>query len=96
MIDPELEELKKQFIISEEEAELIELRKILDKIYVDRTIKDDRDRVAVLDLTMACLIECERCKELQPHTVKSFGKYVWFYCDDCGMPNNFEIVRNDK
>ena len=96
MIATELEELKKQFIISKEEAELLEIRKILDKIYVDRTIKDDYGKVDVLDLTIACLIECERCGELQPHTVKNFDKHIWFYCDECGFPHNFEIVRNDK
>jgi len=97
MIDkPTYKEKLQELLYDPEEEELLEIRKILDKIYVDRTIKDDQDKITVLDLTIACLIDCERCKELQPHTVKNFAECIWFYCDECGMPNDFEIVRNDK
>ena len=92
----EYKEKLQELLVDDDEFELIEIRKILDKIYVDRTIKDDYGKVDVLDLTIACLIECERCGKLQPHTVKNFDKYVWFYCDECGFPQDFEIVRNDK
>lgn len=89
------QEKLKELLYDPEEEERIEIKAILDEIYKDKTIKDDYGRVTVLDLTIACLMKCDQCKELQPHTTKNIGKYVWFYCDECGWPSDFEILRND-
>ncbi len=78
-----------------EEEELLEIRAILQELHKDLTIKDEDSVVKVLDLTKNCLIHCKRCDEIQPHIVKQYSeKHTWFYCDECGFPNDFEIIGN--
>ena len=91
MIDQELEELKDKFIPSEEEFELLQIRKILDKIYVDKTIilhntpKRTFPEIAlVIDLTQFPLIWCDTCKEFVTYEATGHEKgYVHIRCDTC-------------
>lgn len=93
VVDPELEELKKQFIISDELEELLEIRFILSTIYKDRTVflKEERKinhPVLVIDLSTYPLIWCDECKK--EVTFEAIGTARWIYitCDLC----NKEII----
>jgi len=88
LIDPELEELKTQFIISEEEAEILEIRKILDKIYENKTVllkhpREFRRYALVVDLTKYPLIWCDTCKEHVTYEARGSERWIYIRCNTC-------------
>ena len=87
---PEFEKIKNQFLVSEEEFERLKIRKILDKIYEDKTILLPKERyhqlskfVIAVDLTHYCLARCPFCQCHQPVTANACENWVRIYCSEC-------------
>ena len=78
-----------ELLYDPEEEELLELRKILDKIYVDRTITIREPRsfpifALALDVTDYCLAKCPECTDYQPIEVIVNDYWASFRCTECG------------
>ena len=81
----------KELLVDPEELELLEIRKILDKIYKDKTVlvRDGRKTLPnyalALDVTKYCVAKCPRCDKNQPiDTIVVPQSWALFKCSVCG------------
>ena len=95
MLKMTYKEKLQELLVDPEEFELIEIRKILNKINEDLTVTDEDGFIKLLDISQGILLKCNHCNSWQPHEVRIGWKdEILFYCTECDWPSDFEMRRN--